>query len=81
MFFGVIAIDGALNRGEMSNVASAYRPGVPPTTIPPSGESFALKTSSFLILTLILHGLLDRILPSSTVSGMVFGFVCECRSL
>ena len=79
----MIAIDGALNRGEMSNVASAYRPGVPPTTIPPPGESVALKTSSFLILTLIiiLHGLLDWILPSSTVSGMVFGFVCECRSL
>ena len=41
VFFGVIAVDGALNRGEMSNVASAYRPGIPPTTLPPSGECVA----------------------------------------
>ena len=41
VFFGVIAVDGALNRGEMSNVASAYRPGIPPTTFPPSGECVA----------------------------------------
>ena len=45
VFFGVIAVDGALNRGEMSNVASAFRPGVPPSTNPPSGESLTRSLS------------------------------------
>jgi hypothetical protein len=37
VFFGVIAVDGALNSGEMSNVASAYIPGDPPTTTTTTG--------------------------------------------
>ncbi len=41
VFFGVEAVDGARNTGEMSNVAYAYRPGPPPDL--PTGTYFELE--------------------------------------
>ena len=54
MFFGVVAVDEALNRGEVSNVASAYRPGTPPTTLAPGelpGYSVVRHSEAYLELT------------------------------